>query len=122
MKLVSIVIPTYGGGEYLDKTIESIISQDYENIEIIVVDDNGKGTENQKKTYEGLIAGSVMSFIVSALILILFPIDNMDLSYIYIISFINSFFFALIDIFIKNISDNILNVFIPGLFTWIMII
>jgi glycosyltransferase involved in cell wall biosynthesis len=50
MKLVSIVIPTYGGGDHLENTVDSIISQNYYNIEIIIVDDNGKGSKNQKKT------------------------------------------------------------------------
>lgn len=37
--LVSIVIPTYNGGDYLVKTLESALAQDYPNTEIIVVDD-----------------------------------------------------------------------------------
>ena len=50
-KLVSVIIPTYGGGgDGLDKTIESILSQTYNHIEIIVVDDNGYGSANQKST------------------------------------------------------------------------
>ena len=51
-KLVSIIIPTYGGGEFLQRTIESALNQTYNEIEIIVVDDNGIGTENQLKTQE----------------------------------------------------------------------
>jgi len=47
MKLVSVVIPTFGGGEYLERAINSVIKQDYPEIEIIVVDDNGRGTQNQ---------------------------------------------------------------------------
>ncbi len=50
--LVSIIIPSYGGGEFLQRTVDSILKQTYENIEAIVVDDNGIGTENQKKTAE----------------------------------------------------------------------
>ena len=37
--LVSIVIPTYNGSKRIAKTLEAIINQDYENIEIILVDD-----------------------------------------------------------------------------------
>ena len=37
--LVSIIIPTFNPCQYLEKAISSVISQDYENIEIIVVDD-----------------------------------------------------------------------------------
>lgn len=52
MKLVSIVIPTYGGGDYLVRSVKSVLNQDYQNIEVIVVDDNGIDTENQIKTQE----------------------------------------------------------------------
>jgi len=38
-KLVSIIIPLYNTEKYIAKTLESAISQSYENIEIIVVDD-----------------------------------------------------------------------------------
>ena len=49
-KLVSVLIPTYGGGQYLRRTIESVLAQTYPHFEVIVIDDNGMGTENQKKT------------------------------------------------------------------------
>lgn len=61
--MVSVIIPTYGGGDGLKKVIESILNQTYKNIEIIVVDDNGFGSKNQIKTAEVLreytVAGSV---------------------------------------------------------------
>jgi len=38
--LVSVCIPTYNGEEYLADTLESIFSQSYKNLEIIVSDDN----------------------------------------------------------------------------------
>jgi len=47
MKLVSIIIPTFGASKSLINTIQSALDQDYENIEIIVVDDNGIGSKNQ---------------------------------------------------------------------------
>lgn len=42
MKLVSIIVPVYGVEQYLDKCIESIIHQTYQNLEIILVDDGSK--------------------------------------------------------------------------------
>lgn len=49
-KLVSVLIPTYGGGQYLRRTVDSVLAQTYPHFEVIVIDDNGMGTENQKKT------------------------------------------------------------------------
>ena len=48
-ELVSIIIPTYKRNENLKKAIESILKQTYQNIEIIVVDDNNPNTEYRKK-------------------------------------------------------------------------
>jgi glycosyltransferase involved in cell wall biosynthesis len=48
--LVSIVIPTYSRPTHLKRAIQSVLGQTYSNIEIIVVDDNGINTENQKLT------------------------------------------------------------------------
>ncbi len=38
-KLVSVVIPVYKVEDYLDRCVQSIVSQTYENLEIILVDD-----------------------------------------------------------------------------------
>ena len=35
---ISIVTPNFNGAEWLERTIESVISQDYRNIEYIVMD------------------------------------------------------------------------------------
>ena len=40
--LISIVIPVYNVEKYLDKCVNSLISQTYKNIEIILVDDGSK--------------------------------------------------------------------------------
>lgn len=52
MEKISIIIPTYKNRGGLARAIESVLNQDYSNIEIIVVDDNGLGTQFQIKTQE----------------------------------------------------------------------
>lgn len=46
--LVSVIVPTYKRKETLESALESIMKQTYENLEIIVVDDNGAGSVEQK--------------------------------------------------------------------------
>lgn len=48
--LVSVVIPTYARSQYICRAINSVLNQTYQNIEIIVVDDNGENTDNQLAT------------------------------------------------------------------------
>ena len=50
--LVSVVIPTYGRPDKIENSIESILGQTYHNVEIIIVDDNGKGSDYAKLTEE----------------------------------------------------------------------
>ena len=50
--LVSIVIPTYKRNDMLMTAIKSCLRQTYQNIEIIVVNDNIKGNKYYKKTLE----------------------------------------------------------------------
>ncbi|WP_372519746.1 glycosyltransferase [Candidatus Ruminimicrobiellum ovillum] len=45
--LISIMMPTYNNGKYIKQAIESIYAQNYDNIEIIVVDDGS--TDNTKE-------------------------------------------------------------------------
>jgi alpha-1,3-rhamnosyltransferase len=40
--LVSIVVPSYNHAKYITTCIESIVSQDYDNFELIVIDDGSK--------------------------------------------------------------------------------
>jgi len=42
MELVSIILGTYNGEKYIKAQLESIITQTYKNIEIIIVDDSSK--------------------------------------------------------------------------------
>lgn len=47
---VSIIIPTYGGSDSLTRAVESVLAQDYDSFDVIVVDDNNPGTQARKKT------------------------------------------------------------------------
>lgn len=52
--LVSIVIPSYNGMPYLGEAIDSILDQDYPNIELIVLNDGSTdGTVEFLKKYQG---------------------------------------------------------------------
>jgi len=56
--LVTVVIPVYNGENYLSKAIDSVLTQTYDNVEVLVVndgsDDNGK-TENIALSYGNTI-------------------------------------------------------------------
>lgn len=40
--LITIVVPFYNGEQYLAECVNSILKQDYTNIEVILVDDGSK--------------------------------------------------------------------------------
>lgn len=42
MELVSVVIPVYNAEKYLEETLKNLVSQTYENLEIIVIDDGSE--------------------------------------------------------------------------------
>uniref|UniRef100_UPI00124F80C0 glycosyltransferase family 2 protein n=1 Tax=Acinetobacter nosocomialis TaxID=106654 RepID=UPI00124F80C0 len=46
--LVSIIVPCYNHERYIQGTIRSIINQNYENIELIVIDDGSKDSSVEK--------------------------------------------------------------------------
>lgn len=52
MDKVSVIIPTYNRSDFIDKAINSVLNQTYSNIEIIIVDDNGKDTPARKAMTE----------------------------------------------------------------------
>lgn len=39
MPLVSIIIPVYNGANFLNRAIDSALSQSYKNIEVLVIND-----------------------------------------------------------------------------------
>ena len=52
VKLVSVIIPSYGGADFLTRCVDSVLSQTYKQIEVVVVDDNGLDTPMHRKTAE----------------------------------------------------------------------
>lgn len=49
---VSVVIPTYKRPQQLPRAVNSVLNQTYDNVEVIVVDDNNPDTEGRKLTEE----------------------------------------------------------------------
>ena len=50
MVKVSVIIPTYHRSECIVRAVDSVLSQTLQDIEVIVVDDNGKATDEGEKT------------------------------------------------------------------------
>lgn len=50
--LVSVIMPAYNSEKYIGKSIESVLAQDYEKFELIIVDDGSKdGTKSIAEQY-----------------------------------------------------------------------
>ncbi|MFX1480905.1 MAG: phosphatidate cytidylyltransferase [Promethearchaeota archaeon] len=78
---------------------------------------------NPDKTVEGLIAGGLSTFLIVIVILILYyPWMPLSIEKIFIMASIATSFFLIIDAFVKNISDNILNPILTGFGMWIIFI
>lgn len=60
MPFVSVVVPTYNAAKYLPETIYSILEQDFDDIEIIVVDDCS--TDNIKEVLDGICTDKIRYF------------------------------------------------------------
>lgn len=50
---VSIIIPVYNVAPYVEECIQSVLRQDYKNLEIIIIDDCG--TDNSMELVENLV-------------------------------------------------------------------
>ena len=44
--LVSVIIPTYKRPDRLDRSVRSVLNQNYSNFEVIIVDDDKVGNES----------------------------------------------------------------------------
>ncbi|XQW85353.1 glycosyltransferase family 2 protein [Thalassotalea piscium] len=51
-KLISVVVPVYNGAEYLTKTVESILAQDHDELELLLINDGS--SDNSKELIEAL--------------------------------------------------------------------
>lgn len=65
--LVSVIIPTFKGTDSIIRAVSSVLNQTYSCVEVIVVDDNGRGTNEQVETerlLEKLIHSGKIYYIV----------------------------------------------------------
>lgn len=50
MIIISVIIPTYGKPQLLEKSINSILNQTFKDLELIIVDDNNSDSKDRKET------------------------------------------------------------------------
>ena len=50
---ISIIVPVYNGGKYISRTIESLLNQDFDNYEIVIVNDGS--TDNTLSEIKNII-------------------------------------------------------------------
>ena len=65
--MISVIIPTYKGSDKILLPLYSVVKQSYKELEIIVVDDNGRGSIEQIKTeciLKPLIEQKIIRYIV----------------------------------------------------------
>ena len=59
---VSIIIPVYNVAPYVEECIQSVLRQDYKNLEIIIIDDCG--TDNSMELVEELVKNSSRDIVI----------------------------------------------------------
>lgn len=50
MPAISVIIPTYGDPQFLNKTIQSVLNQTFSDFEVLVIDDNDPDTDARNNT------------------------------------------------------------------------
>lgn len=50
MEMISVIIPTYGRPRFLKRTIQSVLDQTFQNLEVFVIDDNDPNTTEREET------------------------------------------------------------------------
>ncbi|MER1999959.1 MAG: glycosyltransferase family A protein, partial [Lysinibacillus sp.] len=46
MRKVSIIVPVFNGEEYIEETIKSILNQNFQDFELIIIDDGSTDNTN----------------------------------------------------------------------------
>ena len=69
--LISVVIPAYNAGQFLDETLESVLSQTYENWECIIVNDGS--TDNTESVVKNGVK-KTLDFVIFIRKIVVLPI------------------------------------------------